>query len=96
MAQGSAVVDKTMGLAGGGTFDIQPAAGIEWVIHNIFFDGPCSLSWHDASGDLVFKTLTGNDVYPCQFQVTNTLWVRITNTDSASHDYGYSGVQTSP
>jgi len=94
-----AVGDVKSGLnsvSAGGSLDIRPPSGEEWVIHNIYHEYDIDLAFTDGTNELVFDTDTGAGVYAkfC-FHVTNSLWIRVKNKDdSSSRLIGYDGVQT--
>ena len=76
-------------------FDIQPSAGVEAVIHNIYHDGDIQLEFYDGTNSLVFDTVVGDGVYTrYNFHVINTRRIRVKNTASTTQLIGYDGVQT--
>ena len=76
-------------------FDIQPSAGIEAVIHNIYHDGDVQLEFYDGTNSLIFDTVVGGGVYAkYAFHVTNTRRIRVKNTASTTQLIGYDGIQT--
>ena len=82
-------------IAAAGYLDIQPAAGVEVVIHNIYHDGDIQLEFYDGTNSLIFDTFVGGGVYArYAFHVTNTWRIRVKNTASTTQLIGYDGVQT--
>lgn len=93
------VVSNIVSTSSGGALDIQPSAGVEWVIHNLyvdaaavsidilFYDGVNSLKWQSAQpGPVLISNM--------QHHVTNARWIRLVNNDAGSRLLGYDGVQT--
>lgn len=75
--------------------DIQPGAGVEWVIHNIYHESNIQLEFYDGANSLVFDTATGAGVYAkFAFHMTNSIRVRVKNTAAAAKLIGYDGVVT--
>jgi len=94
-----AVGDVKSGLASvdaGGYLDIRPPSGEEWVIHNIYHAYDVDLAFTDGTNVLTFDTDVGAGVYAkYAFHVTNSLWIRVINKDTANARLiGYCGVQT--
>ena len=94
-----AVGDVKSGLvsvAAGGSLDIRPPVGEEWVIHNIYHAYDVDLAFTDGTNVLTFDTDVGAGVYAkYAFHVTNTLWIRVINKDTANARLiGYDGIQT--
>jgi len=83
-------------VAAGGALDIRPPAGEEWVIHNIYHEYDVDLAITDGTLELVFDTDTGRGVYAkYAFHVTNSVWIRVKNKDTASaRKVAYDGVCT--
>jgi hypothetical protein len=90
------VKSDLVSVAGGGNLDIRPPAGEEGVIHNIYHVFDVDLAFTDGTNVLIFDTDPGAGVYAkYAFHVTNTLWIRVINKDTASARLiGYDGVQT--
>ena len=83
-------------VAAGAYLDIQPTAGIEVVIHNIYHEYDIELSQYDGTNTLVFDTEAGDGVYArYAFHVTNSIRIRVKNTDaSLARLIGYDGIVT--
>jgi hypothetical protein len=94
MAVGDVVAD-IQSVAAGAYLDIQPSAGVEWVIHNIYHESDVELHRYDGTNDLTFDTDTGAGVYAkYAFHCNNTNRIRVKNTNTAAKLIGYDGVQT--
>lgn len=75
--------------------DIQPSVGVEVVIHNIYHESDVQLELYDGANSLIFDTDSGAGVYAkYAFHVTNSIRVRVKNTDGVAKLIGYDGVVT--
>lgn len=94
------VVSNLVSVAGtGGTLDIQPGAGIEWVIQNIYIDTAAAsidLLFYDGVNSLKFVSGQAGPlgITNVQFHINNSRWLRLVNNDAVSRLLGYDGVQT--
>jgi len=91
------VVANIVSVAAGGSIVIQPAAGVEWLITNIYIpDGNTSLELYKTDGTTDIKILSLNgSLLNYNFYLTNTYYLKIVNTDTANaYSVGYDGVQT--
>ena len=90
------VVSGQSSIAAAAYLDIQPSAGVEWVIHNIYHEYDIELSQYDGTNTLVFDTDAGVGVYArYAFHCTNSRWIRVKNTDaSLARLIGYDGIVT--
>lgn len=97
MAKGD-VVSDLQDIAASGNLDYQPAAGVETMITEVFFEG--------ASGNvrLYDGTLTASrilsslndraNVGPSKVIVTNSIYLRMNNGSTANNELGFCGIQT--
>jgi hypothetical protein len=82
-------------IAAAGFLDIQPAAGVEVVIHNIYHESDIQLEFYDGTNSVIFDTDPGAGIYAkYAFHVTNAKRIRVKNTAAAAKLIGYDGVQT--
>jgi hypothetical protein len=82
-------------IAAAGYLNIQPSAGVEAVIHNIYHESDIQIEFYDGTNSLIFDTDTGAGVYAkYAFHVTNAIRIRVKNTAAAAKLIGYDGVQT--
>jgi hypothetical protein len=82
-------------IAAGAYLDIQPASGVEAVIHNIYHEGAIDLELYDGTNSLVFDSASGKGVFAkYAFHVTNARRIRVKNTEASAKLIGYDGVQT--
>jgi len=79
-----------------GYLDIRPPIGEEWVIHNIYHAYDIDLCITDGTNELCFDTDVGAGIYAkYAFHVTNSIWIRVKNKDTANARLvAYDGVQT--
>ena len=82
-------------IAAAGYLDIQPAAGVEVVIHNIYHESDVQIEFYDGTNSLIFDTDTGAGIYAkYAFHVTNAIRIRVKNTNAAAKLIGYDGIVT--
>lgn len=87
----------------GGTVDVQPAAGVGWLINHVandvaFVGNVPDLQLAIRDGVVADAIVTidpttdpGNRTRPRELYITNTNWLRITNTGGAGANVAYSG-----
>lgn len=95
MAQGD-VKKGLSSITTNAVLNIQPPAGEEWVIHNVYYNqGTVEFNITDGTNVLKFDTdTTPGGRFSAVFHVTNTQWLQIKNTATTSTLIGYDGVQT--
>lgn len=77
-----------------GFLTIQPPTGEEWVVINIYTPSGKSaeLYWTDGTNSILIDARpTGWVGY--SFHITNSLYLKVKNADTASQYMGYSGIQ---
>ena len=75
--------------------DIQPAAGQECTIHNIYYEAECALFWSDGATEFQFNTdATQGGMFGYCFHVTNALYLRIKQLNADAKQVGYDGIVT--
>lgn len=95
MAAGDAVVGLSAGVTNGSFVEVQPSAGVEWVIHNVYCEGAFELYWYDGTNTIKIATEAAVPWYAnLQVHVTNGKWLRIKNTSGSTLDFGYDGMVT--
>lgn len=83
-----------------GTLDIKPGAGIEWVIHNIYYAAPTGgsgIEFYKTDGTNAIKfdsDITQGGRLGMAFHCTNAQWIQLKNTGTAALFAGYDGIQT--
>lgn len=74
---------------------IQPAAGVEAVIANVYHDGPVELYFSDGTTDLKHDSDTAGGVFRALgANVTNARYLKVKNTDTVARNIAYDGIQT--
>jgi hypothetical protein len=95
MAAGDAVVGFSTAVANNGFVDIQPGAAIEWVIHNIYYEGAVEIYWYDGSTDIKFDAdTTAGARLNLALHCTNAKRIRVKNVSGGAQDIGYDGMVT--
>lgn len=89
-------------LATNGTFNIQPPAGTEWSIHNIYYSQTVSMSIMDgttspvSSGPMYVDVNGAGSVLSGTFNLTNDHYIQVTNTGASASNISFDGKVTSP
>lgn len=94
MALGDTTTDQ-QSIANGARLTIRPAAGVEWVIHNLYFGGDCNIHRVITGADLTFDSDTGAGARLAYvWHVTNDVYLELENTSGGASIMGYDGVVT--
>lgn len=89
------VVSDIQSITAGAYLDIQPSAGVEAVIHNIYHETDVQIEFYDGTNSLIFDTDAGAGIYAkYAFHVTNAKRIRVKNTAAGAKLIGYDGIQT--
>ena len=89
------VASNLASIPASGYLDIQPASGVEWVIHNIYHESDIQLEYYDGTLSCPFDTEAGAGVYAkYAFHCTNARRVRVKNTAGSAKVIGYDGIVT--
>ena len=92
MAKGDAV-GNISSVNAAAVLTIQPGAGIEWIIHNIYHEGEVELKIVKGSNHLLFEASGGKGSWSAYFiHVTDTQYLEVKNTNAASKLIGYDGI----
>ena len=93
MAAGDAVVAHSS-IEDDAYLAVQPGAGVEWSITNIFYPDAVTLEWYDGTNSIVFETtdagvagVFAKFAFPC----TNAKYLRVRNISGDTDYLGYSG-----
>lgn len=94
-----ALGDVTNGLnsvAAGTALDIRPGAGVEWIIHNIYYNqGTVEFYKTDGTNAIKFDSdSTFGGRLGVVFHCTNAQWIQVKNTAATATLIGYDGMQT--
>jgi hypothetical protein len=94
MALGDTTTDQ-QSIADGARLTIQPAAGVEWIIHNLYYGGACSIHRVTSGTDLTFDSdADAGARLSYVWHVTNAVYLELENTSGGSSVMGYDGVVT--
>lgn len=94
MAVGDPVGDA-VSVNAAASLTIQPTSG-GWTIHNIYHEGSIELHLVKGSIDILFDTVTGSGFYASYaFELSNTVYLQIKNTEASAKKIGYTGKVTS-
>jgi len=98
MAAGDAYVVQSAAVANGSFLDLQPTAGLEVVVHNIYVPIQASfeLYWYDGTNTIKFDLDLGGvgGRFNQQFHCTNAKYVRVKNTSGSAQNLGADGIYT--
>ena len=96
MAAGDAYVVLSATVTNGSFVDLQPSAGTEVVVHNIYMPEGAAyeLYWYDGTNTLKIDHDAAVGRTNMQFHCTNGKWIRIKNTSGASQNIGADGMFT--
>lgn len=95
MAAGNMVGGTASVAATSGTYDIKPGVGVEWVIHNITVANAVTISYTDGTNTITIDAPSGPNTYlGLTCHVSNTFWIRISNTGASAVLIAYDGMQT--
>jgi len=94
MAAGD-VVSNIASTAASAFLDMQPASGVEWVIHNISYEGDIELYFYDGTNSIkVDSDLGAGSMRREALHCTNSKYYRVKNIAATAKLLGYDGVQT--
>lgn len=79
------VVSAHSSVSASGYLDIQPSAGAEWVIHNLYYGGSVEVYRTDGTNQILIDSDSGPG---CRmgtvFHVTNTHYLSLKNTGASA------------
>ena len=86
------VVSALSSISSGSFLTIQPGAGVEWIIHNIYFNDAIEVHVYDGSNSVRFRTFVDPGIFPwVNFKVTNSRYLRV-KAANVTTLIGYDGV----
>ena len=93
MPKGDAV-GTTTSIAAGVSKIIQPASGIEWIIHNVYHEGAANIYITDDGGvTLLFASSGGKGSWSATFfHLRNNHYLKVMNTESSAKLISYDGI----
>ena len=89
-------VSGTSSLVGSGqNYDIRPAAGEEWIIHNIYFNKGIRIFMYNGTNQVPLRVFAHGWLWDwlC-FHLTNSRYIRLTTIRAGTTIVGYDGVQS--
>ena len=82
-------------VADDGFLNVQPSAGIEWIVHNLFIPdgiaGGVEVYSYDGSSSILIGTYTTSQIM-VNFHCSNTFYLRMKNVSGSAADLGYDGI----
>ena len=96
MAAGSAVASASISVAAAASVLIQPSAGVEWTIFNVYAPTTASINLlrTDGTNDILIDSNSAGGFFNNYFRCTNTSYLKITNTGGSTIYIQYDGTQT--
>ena len=92
MAKGDAVGDISS-VNAAAVLTIQPGAGIEWIVHNIFHEAEVELYVVKSTNELLFDDAAAKGSWSAYFfHLTNTQYLKVKNTNAGAKLIGYDGI----
>jgi hypothetical protein len=80
-------------ITNGNSLTIQPAAGVEWIIHNIEFVGACEVYKTDGTHPIQIYAGT-TSLLGFQFHLTNGIYFTVKNVSGGDFYISYDGIIT--
>ena len=75
------------------TKTIQPGAGIEWIIHNVYHEAEVELYIVEGANELLFDDAAAKGSWSAYFfHLTNTHYLKVKNTNAGAKLIGYDGI----
>lgn len=72
---------------------IRPGVGVEWIIHNIYFNQPVEIQFYDGSNALIFEWINDIGEWPWTlFHLKNGYYLRVKATNFGTTLMAYDGV----
>lgn len=94
MAKGD-VTSDIQSVSAGAYLSLQPTAGIEWVIHNLFYEGAAEIYFYDGTNRIkITSDSAGGSLIQQFFHCTNSRYIQIKNVEVSSKLLGYDGIIT--
>lgn len=97
MAAGDAYQKTPTSTADAAFLDLQPGAGVEIVVHNVYVPEGKKVEyyWYNGTDSTLFDTDAADGTrYGMQFHCTNTIYVRVKNVSGGTIFIGADGMTT--
>jgi len=88
------VVSNLQSVSASAYLTIQPSAGVEWVIHNIYHESDIEVYFTNGTNEVKVDSESGNGDLQGVWHVTNSYYLKVKNADTAAKLIGYDGVVT--
>lgn len=76
-----------------GVLTIQPGAGIEWIVHNVYHEDSVELYLVEGANELLFDSETAKGSWSAFFfHLTNSHYLKVKNKAAAAKLIGYDGI----
>lgn len=94
MALGDVVTDVVT-ISAGAIYNIKPASGQEWVIHNMLYNGAIEMYKTNGTLDVLYDSdaLYGGRIN-LFLHVTSSVYLKVKNTSGTPITFSYDGIQT--
>ena len=87
------VVASVSSVAAAAVKTVQPGAGIEWVVHNIYHEAEVELYVVEGATELLFDDAATKGSWSAYFfHLTNTHYLKVKNTNAGAKLIGYDGI----
>lgn len=95
MAAGDVSSALSPAVANNAFLDLQPAAGVEVVVHNIYYEGAVEFYFYNGVQDIKFDAdATAGARLNVRHHCTTVNRIRIKNVSGGAQDISYDGMQT--
>ena len=92
MAKGDTVASVSS-VNAAATKTIQPGAGIEWIIHNLYHEAEVEIYVVESTNELLFDDAAAKGSLSAYFfHLTNTHYLKVKNTNAGAKLIGYDGI----
>ena len=85
------VIGATASVATTASTTIRPASGVQWQINSICVAAAASIVLTDGTNGVEFSSPTGAGAVEVNLQLSNDLYITVTNDDASTQVIGYTG-----
>jgi len=73
--------------------DIQPGAGVEWIVHNVLVAETATIELYITDGTNEEKVISSTGgLLDYHFHTTNSIYYRVKNTSGSTEYIGFDGI----
>lgn len=95
MAAGDAYIASPVSTADAAHLDLQPSAGVEVVVHNVYVpEGTAIELYYYDGADTIKHFSTNTSLYNVQFHCTNSVYIRVKNVSGSAAILAADGMTT--